>query len=95
MKTSAAPKKFPKLFVSRAQMIELSRLGLKWGFNRQIADSIAEIPSGRYPVEFMMLHHHKQFRPCREHVRIRIGLRGRGCVSVDVTKRHFRKLFAA
>ena len=55
-------------------MIQASRLGIKWAYNRQISDSIAEVPDLLYEVEFFMPHHHRHRKACEEHVRCMISL---------------------
>lgn len=65
-------KKIP--YLTRALLIKASRLGLKWDYNRQLSERIAEIPDHRYEVEFAMTHHHRHFMPCEEHIRCVISL---------------------
>jgi hypothetical protein len=61
-------------YFTRDLLIEVSEKGLKWNYNRQISEQIAEVPDLKYPVIFHMPHHHRQFKRCEEHVRCVISL---------------------
>ena len=65
-------KKIPHF--TRALLIEASRLGLNWDYNRQLSERIAEVPDHHYEVEISMSHHHRHFKPCKEHIRCMISL---------------------
>ena len=62
-------------YFTRELLIAAAQLGVKWDYNRQIDDSIAEVPDGKYPVVFWMPHHHRHFVPCEEHIRCMISLK--------------------
>jgi len=61
-------------YFTRDLLVEASKLGVKWDYNRQISEQIAEVPDLKYPVIFHMPHHHRHFKPCEEHVRCVISL---------------------
>lgn len=61
-------------YFTRNLLIEASRLGLEWDYNRQISEQIAEVPDLNYPVTFFMDHHHRHGQPCEPHIRCLISL---------------------
>lgn len=85
-------KKIP--YFTRALLIEASHLGLKWDYNRQISERIAEVPDLHYEVEIYMPHHHRYFKPCEEHIRCMISLEPfkQTVVFCDMPVEFFKKL---
>jgi hypothetical protein len=61
-------------YFTRKLLIEASRLGLKWDYNRQISERIAEVPDLNYPVELWITHSHRHRRACEPHIRCMISL---------------------
>jgi hypothetical protein len=61
-------------YFTRNLLIRASRLGLKWDFNRQFSDEIAEVPDHKYPVEAYFVHNHRHGRPSEPHIRCVISL---------------------
>lgn len=86
------PKVVP--YFTRNLLIEASRLGLEWDFNRQISEEIAEVPDLKYPVVFTLDHHHRHGQPCEAHVRCLISLEPftDGEVICDVPTDFFNRL---
>lgn len=85
----------PKVrYFTRNLLIEASRLGLEWDFNRQISEQIAEVPDLKYPVMFFMDHHHRHGQPSEPHIRCLISLHPftDGDVICDVPTDFFEKL---
>ncbi|MGE3408654.1 MAG: hypothetical protein AB7I37_17680 [Pirellulales bacterium] len=81
-------------YFTRNLLIEASRLGLEWDFNRQISEQIAEVPDRKYPVIFTLDHHHRHGQRCEPHVRCVISLEPftDGTVICDVPSDFFEKL---
>lgn len=90
--TSSAIPKIP--YFTRKLLIEASEKGLKWDFNRQISEQIAEVPDLKYPVIFHMPHHHRRFKRCEEHIRCMISLEPfkKTFVFCDMPIEFFKKL---
>ena len=61
-------------YFTRSLLIEVSRLGLEWDYNRQLSERIAEVPDLKYPVEFSFVHRHRHGQPSEPHVRSVISL---------------------
>lgn len=61
-------------YFTRKLLIQASRLGLNWDYNRQISEQIAEVPDLKYQVEFHMPHYHRHCQRCEEHIRCMISL---------------------
>lgn len=68
MKKSGTP------YFTRSLLIQASRLGVKWDFNRQLTDQSAEIPNLKYPVQAFLIHHHRHGVRCEPHIRAMISL---------------------
>ena len=81
-------------YFTRSLLIEASRLGLEWDFNRQIDDRIAEVPDLKYPVLRSFVHNHRHGVPCEPHIRCVISLEPMGgdIVICDVPTEFFNKL---
>lgn len=81
-------------YFSRKLLIQASRLGLKWDYNRQLPERIAEVPDLKYQVEFHMPHYHRHLRRCEKHIRCMISLEPfKGdVVFCDVPVKFFKKL---
>jgi len=79
-------------YFTRNLLIRASRLGIKWDFNRQISEQIAEVPDRKYPVEFA--YHHRHGQPCEAHTRcvISLGPFSDSHVICDVPTDFFNKL---
>lgn len=60
-------------YLTKAHLIECSRLGRKWRYNRQLSSKVRELPEGRYPVLYSLVHCHRQMNPCEPHMRLGIG----------------------
>lgn len=61
-------------YFTRSLLIEVSRLGLEWNYNRQISERIAEVPDLKYPVDLHFIHTHRHGRPCDPHMRCVLSL---------------------
>ncbi len=61
-------------YFTRNHLIQASRLGLKWDFNRQVSDRIAEVPDLKYPVEVFLVHNHRHGVRSEPHIRCMISL---------------------
>lgn len=61
-------------YFTRKLLIEASRLGLEWDYNRQLSERIAEVPDLKYPVELFFIHTHRCGQPCEPHIRCMISL---------------------
>lgn len=81
-------------YFTRKLLIQASRLGLLWDYNRQLSEKIAEVPDLKYQVEFHMPHHHRHFEPCEMHIRCIISLAPfkQDVVFCDVPVEFFNKL---
>jgi hypothetical protein len=81
-------------YFTRELLIEASKLGLKWDYNRQISEQIAEVPDLKYQVIFHMFHYHRRFKPCEKHVRCMISLEPfkKTVVFCDMPVEFFKKL---
>jgi len=71
-----------------------SRQGLKWDYNRQISEQIAEVPDHKYRVEEYLIHNHRHGVRCEPHVRCVISLAPfkNTFVICDVPTKFFEKL---
>ena len=87
-------KKPNTLNFTRKLLIEASRLGLKWDYNRQLSERIAEVPDLKYPVELFFIHTHRYGQPCEPHIRCMISLEPfkNDVVFCDVPFEFFAKL---
>jgi hypothetical protein len=80
-------------YFTRQLLMDASRLGIEWDFNRQISEKISEVPSGlRFPVTFVMEHNHRRMQRCEPHVRCVIMLEPGRYVICDVTIEFFQSL---
>lgn len=81
-------------YFTRSLLIQASRLGLEWDYNRQLSERIAEVPDRRYPVEFHFVHTHRHGKACEPHMRCVITLEAirDSVVIVDVPFEFFDKL---
>ena len=80
-------------YFTRQLLMEASRLGIEWDFNRQISENISEVPSGlKFPVTFYMEHNHRRMKRCEPHVRCVIQIGPREQVICDVTTDFFQSL---
>ena len=80
-------------YFTRKLLMDASRLGIEWDFNRQISEEISEVPSGlRFPVTFFMEHNHRRMKRCEPHVRCVIMLEPGQSVICDVTNEFFENL---
>lgn len=80
-------------YFTRAHLIECAALGRKWGYNRQVDDSVAEVPEARYPVVLAMPHYNRQAVRCEEHVRCVVtGEGGQLIAYIDVPVRYYLDL---
>ena len=80
-------------YFTRKLLMDASRLGVEWDFNRQISEKISEVPSGlKFPVTFFMEHNHRRMKRCEPHVRCVILLEPGRDVICDVTIEFFQKL---
>ena len=61
-------------YFTRNHLIQASRLGLKWDFNRQLSDQITEVPDLKYPVEVFLVHNHRHGVRSEPHIRCLISL---------------------
>lgn len=80
-------------YFTRAHLIECADLGRKWGYNRQVDESVARVPEARYPVKIAMPHHHRQGVQCEEHVRCMVtGEGGQLIALIDLPVRYYLDL---
>ena len=80
-------------YFTRKLLMDASRLGIEWDFNRQISEEISEVPSGqKFPVTFVMEHNHRRMKRCEPHVRCVILLEPGRHVICDVTMKFFQSL---
>jgi hypothetical protein len=81
-------------YLTRSLLIEVSRRGHKWDFNRQLSERIAEVPGGNYPVELFFVHRHRHGEPSEPHIRTVISLEpfSNAFVVADVPIEFFDKL---
>lgn len=80
-------------YFTRALLMDASRLGIEWDFNRQISEKISEVPSGhKFPVMFFMEHNHRRMKRCEPHVRCVIQIGPRQQVICDMTIEFFQSL---
>ena len=81
-------------YFTRNLLIEASRLGLQWDYNRQLSEQIAEVPDGKYPVDLAFVHKHRHGQPSEPHVRCVISLEpfSDAAVICDVPTEFFEKL---
>ena len=61
-------------YFTRSLLIKASKLGLKWDYNRQLSESIADVPDENYPVILHMDHHHRHGQQCEPHIRCVLSL---------------------
>lgn len=73
-KTSMKKNQSKVRYFTRQLLMEASRLGLEWDFNRQISEQIAEVPDFKYPVTHSFVHNHRHGQRCEPHVRCVISL---------------------
>ena len=78
-------------YFTRSKLIEASQLGVKWDFNRQVSESIAEVPDLKYPVVSSTPHTHRHGQLCEPHIRCVVSL-GDMNVIVDVPTDFFDTL---
>lgn len=88
MKTKTVP------YFTRKRLIEVSKKGLKWDYNRQLSERIAEVPDLKYPVEMFFVHHHRHGLPSEPHIRTVISLKpfSDSLVIADVPTEFFNRL---
>jgi hypothetical protein len=81
-------------YFTKKLLIEASRLGVKWDFNRQISERIAEVPDLNYPVVDFLFHDHRYGQPCERHIRCVISLEPfkEDVVFCDMPIEFFKKL---
>ena len=81
-------------YFTRKLLIEASRLGLEWDYNRQLSERIAEVPDLKYPVENFFVHRHRHGQPSEPHIRTVISLEpfSNAFVVADVPTEFFDKL---
>lgn len=80
-------------YFTRKLLMDASRLGIEWDFNRQISEKISEVPSGlKFPVTFFMEHNHRRMKRCEPHIRCVIQIGPREQVICDVTTDFFQSL---
>lgn len=80
-------------YFTRGLLMDASRLGIDWDYNRQISEEISEVPSGlRFPVTFFMEHNHRRMKRCEPHVRCVIMLEPGRHVICDMTIEFFQAL---
>lgn len=80
-------------YFTRQLLMDASRLGIEWDFNRQISENISEVPSGlKFPVTFYMEHNHRRMKRCEPHVRCVIQIGPREQVICDMTVEFFQAL---
>jgi hypothetical protein len=80
-------------YFTRQLLMDASRLGVEWDFNRQISEEISEVPSGhKFPVTFFMEHNHRRMKRCEPHVRCVIMLEPGHSVICDMTCEFFHAL---
>lgn len=82
------------VYFTRKHLLQASRLGQKWDFNRQLDDNIAEGPDQKYAVEAFLVHNHRHGVRCEPHIRCMISLAplDDGAVFCDVPTNYFKKL---
>lgn len=80
-------------YFTRKLLMDASRLGIEWDFNRQISEEISEVPTGaKFPVTFYMEHNHRRMKRCEPHVRCVIQIGPRQQVICDMTIEFFQAL---
>lgn len=80
-------------YFTRELLMDASRLGVEWDFNRQISEEISKVPSGhKFPVTFFMEHNHRRMKRCEPHVRCMIQIGPREQVICDMTVEFFQAL---
>lgn len=80
-------------YFTRELLMDASRLGIDWDFNRQISEKISEVPTGvKFPVTFFMEHNHRRMKRCEPHVRCLIQIGPRQQVICDMTIEFFQAL---
>ena len=81
-------------YFTRNLLIEASRLGLRWDYNRQLSERIAEVPDRKYPVSLAFVHEHRHGLPSEPHVRCVISLEpfSDSVVVFDVPTEFFERL---
>lgn len=80
-------------YFTRELLMDASRLGIKWDYNRQVSEQISEVRSGlRFPVTFFMEHNHRRMKRCEPHVRCVILLAPGRDVICDVSMEFFQSL---
>lgn len=80
-------------YFTRELLMDASRLGIEWDYNRQISEKISEVPSGlKFPVTFFMEHNHRRMKRCEPHVRCVIQIGPRQQVICDMTTEFFQSL---
>ena len=81
-------------YFTKALLIEASKAGIDWDFNRQIDDSIDEVSDLKYPVFQSFEHHYRHGERCETHMRcvITINPFTESIVVCDVPIDFFKKL---
>lgn len=80
-------------YFTRKLLMDASRLGIEWDFNRQISEEISEVPTGaKFPVTFYMEHNHRRMKRCEPHVRCVIQIGPSQQVICDMTIEFFQAL---
>lgn len=81
-------------YFTRKLLIEVSRKGLEWDYNRQLSERIAEVPDLKYPVEMSFVHEHRHGLPSEPHIRTVISLEpfSKAFVVADMPIEFFDKL---
>lgn len=81
-------------YFTRSLLLEVSRNGLEWDYNRQLSERIAEVPDLKYPVEMVLVHRHRHGQPSEAHIRTVISLKpfSNAFVVADMPTEFFDKL---
>jgi len=81
-------------YFTRKHLILASKLGIKWDYNRQVSERVAEIPDLKYPITVAMPHYHRHGVRCEMHIRCMILLEPltQRVVFCDVPVKFFKKL---
>ena len=82
-------------YVRRSHLCEIADHSDLWDFNRQLdSKAVRRLPKQQnlaYPVIQTLLHEHRHFEPCEQHMRLVIDIQGDVAIA-DVPLNYFDKL---
>jgi hypothetical protein len=80
-------------YFTKALLVRCAKMATKWDYNRQLSMKVRQLPDMHFPVLVSMVHNHRNFVECEEHMRCMVGLApGGAALIVDMPVEFFNAL---